>query len=349
MKKSFGFFLIINVMVFSITCGQTETTIVQNQVKGEESVSSADNPFAVVEEVKNWFDFKPDILNEYPNPIFIKSLQQLDSIKNNGGLEKIVALQMNFYMIFKNGKPADFSFFKHLKNLEYFRVSGLEEIPKELYELKELRAFSLFGLRKFQEGFTDDLANLRKLELLDLYYANIKLPAAISKLSQLKTLKTYKGVPEQPYSSIYKLPNLTSLWISYTDSIELAGISNLKKLKSLATNMVAEEVGALTELTSLMIHNSSAKHFPIALNNLEKLVALQLEDCLKIESAPAFVSSLTNLEFMEIRDCPKLIHIPANYGELRKLRHFNILFNKKYTELESNLSTLKHVIEIKNY
>ncbi len=173
---------------------------------------------------------------------------------------------------------------QHLEKLDLSN-KGLEEIPHEIFELKQLKILNLKNnqIKNLPESICQ-LNNLTRLNLVDNQIIN--LPESISKLSNLTGLYLGNNNISNLPQSFAKLRNLTGLYLGENN------ISNL-----------SECLAKLRNLAILYLGNNNLSNLPEWLFNLTNLILLDLSGN-NIRNLSESISNLTNLTGLYLRDNP---------------------------------------------
>lgn len=294
------------------------------------------------QEVIEWVDYRSPLVAGY-TPTEIKTVLEFNSLIGSGQCEGLQALHLNFGGKSEEENSLNLTKLPLFKNLEMLEVDNVARLPRELFELTNLKVLICSFVDLDSIG---DLPKLKNLEHLELRFTHNILPASIGEMTRLRVLKLVNFSDDQPYSSIYKLQSLETFWARYGDDSQLAGISNLKNLRTLEINRVTSEVAQLKSLTGLIISQSNTIDYPESLSNLENLVAFRLQGNFKITEAPLFVAGLKKIEYIEISGCAHLISIPDSYNELPSLKRFDIFYNASLTSKPANLGKIQSVVHV---
>jgi hypothetical protein len=295
-----------------------------------------------VREVVEWFNHKTQLMARY-TPTEIKSASGFNSLLTSKKYDTLQALYLNFSSTSEDVKNIDLAKLVLFKNLEFLKITNTKRTPGEVFSLMKLKVLicSFADLDSIWK-----LPKLKNLEHLELKFSDDVLPVEIGEMTKLVTLRLYNFSTNQPYMSIYKLPALETLWIRYANDHQVEGISGLKKLKTLVTNRVTEEISQLENLTGLIINENSNLDYSRLLSNLDNLVALKLQGNYEMTEAPKFVADLKKIEYIEIRGCDKLVSIPDCYNALSSLKRFDVFYNKAFKTMPSNLDKIRSVIQV---
>lgn len=233
-------------------------------------------------------------------------------------------LTVTFFM-YKNKIPSKFISKLDLSNL------NLNEIPAEVFELKNLRKLKLSNNNI--KVIPSDISKLKMLEVLDI--SNNKITNFYAKICDLKKLKTLNlnnnkivSIPKQ----ISKIEKLRSLNIAN---------NNLKSLP--------DEFSNLSNLTRLNLSKNAFTEIPKSIYNLRELKELWISNLiLKKFSVSSIILNLPKLKsiYTYSFSIDKLI-VDLDYYELSKTKG-NVL--GKLIEIDQDLKyrTLMHKTEDKS-
>lgn len=290
-----------------------------------------------VKKIIEWGQDDYILEDKYPEMITVKTTKEYQEvISSNTNNVKAIYIESHKTSI----DVTDLSVFS---NLEYLKLGSFDSLPLGFYDLRNLKYF--IAIDDLKCKMDERIINLSKLEEIKLHFTYLELPSEISELQELNSLILYNFNYDQPYSSIYKIPNLKTLGIRYSTEEQIDGISELKSLRTLATNKVNSEVGALN-LTGLKIGENNDKTYPNELSNLTNLVAFYWQGNRIRKSPPQFVESLDKLEYLEIRGCSELDSIPQSYDSLSSLLQFDIISRNSFKGKTDHLTNINHVINL---
>jgi internalin A len=196
---------------------------------------------------------------------------------------------------------SDIRFLKKFTNLEkltFFRVYPVSKTPKWRQLLVKLRLF------KPPEQSTLDLsplANLKNLQILTFYSANI---ADITPLKNLKALRelVLTRTDVSDISAIANLTNLQRLDLQGTNVSDIKPVTHLINLKVLILSSHVSEIKSLENLKNLQeldLSNSKVSNISV-LANLTNLNKLSLADSNVNDITP--LANLKNLETLYLGD-----------------------------------------------
>jgi uncharacterized membrane protein YheB (UPF0754 family) len=312
-----------------------EKTLKENRAK------LAENDFSDgVKEIMEWYDYVDPIIAPYQNYTTVKSTEEFTALVNKSSNE-VSAIYIDSY-----DTKITIDDISVLKNLEFLKIRSFDSLPNGFYNLKNLKAF--VSSNDLNCKLDHRIKRLSNLEYIESLFTHLALPPEISELPKLKVIRFYNYNTEQPFNSIFNIPNLETLWINFSKESQLEGIGNMKKLALLVTNKVVPEIGNL-HLKGLIIKENNDTIFPNELSKLKNLVAFKWQNNHSATIAPKFVSELKNLEYIEFKGCNKFSSVPKEYTKLPKLKRFDIYYNDLYKSVENHLLPINNVIEIKNH
>ncbi|KAI8488277.1 hypothetical protein Bbelb_338730 [Branchiostoma belcheri] len=237
-------------------------------------------------------------------------------------------------------------------------LRSLTELPKEVFELKELEALDLTNNKNIDlsneliklpnlkvlclnAGFFDTVPatvmTLPQLEMLILSNnENITLPDEMSGLTHLTALVLDSCNLDTLPPVVLRLPNLQVLDISENMQLSLPDefnrLNNLKVLRLRDCNLraVPPTVLKLHQLEELDLSGNRGIHLPDGLAGLTNIRVLKLRGT-DIVIVPPVVFTLTQLEWLDL-SANQLQTLPAEIGQLINVKHLN-LFNCKLRTL----------------
>lgn len=185
-----------------------------------------------------------------------------------------------------------------------FKGSEICDLPKELFELRNLRALS-FSFCDRLIVISEDIALLRDLQTLTIEgRASVQLPQSIWTLKSLKELNLHGEILSSLPEDISSLQTLQKLSIqSYKLKQIPTSISKLQSLTELHLNCcnllsVPEEISSLHSLRILSLVEYHGA-LPKAIGRLKSLTDLTLSS-FYLTSIPEEIKSLTNLQKLTI-------------------------------------------------
>jgi internalin A len=210
----------------------------------------------------------------------------------------------------------------------------LNQIPPELFELKQLEKLDLSG--NLLTSIPYLITRLENLTSLDLSRNGLKtVPRWIAQLQNLTSLNLggndFTTIPD----SIIQLPNLTSLDLSFNDLTTIPNtITQLKNLTSLDINSnrlktVPDTIAQLKNLTSLDLGDNQLKTVPGWIAQLQNLTSLNLGDN-QLKTVPDTIAQLQNLTSLNLGD-NQLKTVPGWIAQLQNLTSLNLGDNQLKT------------------
>ncbi|XP_039166418.1 TMV resistance protein N isoform X2 [Eucalyptus grandis] len=151
--------------------------------------------------------------------------------------------------------------------------------------LPKLKVLRLLHCENLTE--TPDFSALRNLEILNLEYC-------------VNLVKVHPSI-----RSITKLVSLS-----------LKGCDKLKELP--------EEMGRLTNLTELLIDDSSIKEIPMSIGRMRKLEIVSARNCRSLVRIDSSIKSLWNLHSLLLQECNSLETLPDSIGQLTSLTQLHL-------------------------
>jgi len=259
----------------------------------------------------------------------------------------------------------------NLKNLEYLRIYTSDDEYRDdafdykyLGDIPSLKEVYING--KGYSNITENIGNLKNLEILDLSYNSIdSLPKAIGGLEKLRELNLHSNdlisIPEEignlknlkdfriTFNELTSLPesignlyNLERFWASYNYIINIPeSIGNLSKLTYLELNKnqiteIPKSIGDLM-IDSLNFESNNIERIPDEVGNMKNLIKINL-NINNIASIPSSLKNLENLEYLYLRE-NQIERIPDWIGEMKNLKSID-LYRNKITNIPSSLGNL---------
>jgi internalin A len=233
--------------------------------------------------------------------------------------------------------------------------AGLEEIPKEIGRLKDLKILRLKNVRGLNSYFSlpNELFDLENLEVLDLGNSKIdKLPLDITNLKNLKCLHLYRtNIIDFP-RQIFEMHQLEELSLPSNINaipIEIENLVNLKHLGIINTSITSlpEQICSMKNLEDLFLSGNNLTYLPEQIGNLRNLKFLNLSES-NITSLPEQIGNLRNLKVLNLAGS-NIISLPEQIGNLKHLSSINLSRSKIEVLPKSlkNITKLKR-LELKN-
>lgn len=253
-------------------------------------------------------------------------------------------------------------------NLNYISLNELAQI-KYYINLEEIT--NINGSQKITQ-LPEEIGTLKKLNKIELRYHKLSsLPKSFGELSNLKTLKIYRGyyLKEFP-NSITKLKNLEVLDLSenkienlptsiryLTSLLELnissnnirtipSAIGDLKRLEilNMSSNEISQlppEISKLSQLKELDLAINPIKFIPIAVTELIQLEVLNISYLSSLYILPESIGNLIKLESLSINNT-LIKQLPESIGHLKNLKSLS-LGNSNITSLPTSFCALKNI------
>lgn len=300
------------------------------KVGDDRSVLAVINPVKVL----------PEIAEQRPKPVVVRSNKELTKLYEKGDFESVKYLQiLNAY---RNDPIGDVDLSK-FTNVEYLDIKGLKAVPSSLSTCTKLKTLEITG-REYSKPNVAAIGHLKALEYLNIANSNIVLPQSLKHHDKLSHLHVENKEVQQDQSIIFSLENLKSL-IYITDKAELRGVERLKQLTFLKTNVVDERIAQCELLKGLVFYNAVTMSYPANLASLKHLEALQLSGNQHMETAPEFVSTLPKLRFLEFLQNINLKAFPTSYNNLKNLEYLKIVQRPNFDGDLSNISEIASKIQ----
>ncbi|KAK8610200.1 hypothetical protein V6N13_081365 [Hibiscus sabdariffa] len=227
----------------------------------------------------------------------------------------------------------------HITHLKIYALDIKGEIPKELFELKELMDLNL-GQNVLNGSIPAEIGQLSKMQYLSLGINNITgaVPSELGNLTQLLSLSFSSNNFIGPLPK--ELGNLTSLQQLYIDSSGVSGpipeeFANLKSLQilwasdNLLTGKLPEYFGTFTEFKVMRLEGTSLEGpIPSSFSGLMKLEDLRIGDLGGESSSLDFLDNQTSLSTLSLRNCRLSGQIPDRLGQFTELKYLDLSFNE---------------------
>ncbi|NMI06740.1 GTP-binding protein [Paenibacillus sp. SZ31] len=214
--------------------------------------------------------------------------------------------------------------------------AGINEIPKEIGEIKSLKSLSISSFGFFPDGLNntlkvlpDEICELVNLESIDISGNPIcSFPSRFDKLSGLKYIDlhstAFDSFPEEILcfehleelnigwcnikgfpARLRKLEKLSAIYFHSTDIDEfpevILDLTNLKELSiSPKIKQLPPDISKLCNLTSLILTKSQITELPEQIGTLTKLERIYLTES-KIQSFPKTIKNLINIKKLDIK------------------------------------------------
>ena len=300
-------------------------------------------------------------------------LQSLDNIlvsihANIGNLKKLKHLNLDI----PNAASIPEEIGKLSSLEELYLHTNLEELPKGVMTLKNLKRLVVKGKKMRLADNLGDLQNLVYLNLnLKQFDVLPKSIARLNKLSQIVFIFEQQAINEH-IEMLQTVANLKALTLYQEGKADfpmaLFKLKNLKKLHLRFSDLeqtLPDEFDKLTNLEELAIVGYSIRAYPKSLGTLSKLKILKILDLSSTEpdesGQPDFIEHLSALEQLELHGFNKLVlfedwsklqnltdidiasselsHLPESICRLAKLKKLSLYFNE-IDKLSDNLGDL---------
>ncbi|KAF8039336.1 hypothetical protein BT93_B1771 [Corymbia citriodora subsp. variegata] len=245
---------------------------------------------------------------------------------------------------------------KSLISLDLSLCHNLNELPKEVGELQELKKLLLdaSGITKIPIS----IHSLRKLERLSVKYCHslVEIPLSFGNFSSLKELDLNycKSLRELP-SSLGSLFSLKELDLGYCKLLtkipdSIGNLSSLEKLELSHCESLRElpsSLGSLSSLKELDLGDcKSLTEIPDSIGNLSSLEILVLSRCESLREIPSSLGSLSSLKELDLGDCKSLTEIPNSIGNISSLKILELGGCQSLREIPSSLGSLSSIKEL---
>ncbi|KAK9913877.1 hypothetical protein M0R45_037681 [Rubus argutus] len=243
-------------------------------------------------------------LKSLPNSICLKSLKTLDlsgcsSLEKfpeiSGIMEDLSELYLNETAIEELPSSIDRLLGLVLLNLRNCR--NLVRLPDNICNLAHLTDLALAGCSKLYQ-MPENMGSLESLMNLEVEGSGIReLPLSILSLNKLKRLSC-DGCKEmmKPFSS---WPSSVEKYCSYSGLLHL-DLSDCNLLE------ISDGIAHLSSLKTLELRRSNLENLPATMNQLRRLIRLELEGCKRLKSVPELSSSIS---YIDANDCKALENV----------------------------------------
>jgi leucine-rich repeat protein SHOC2 len=253
---------------------------------------------------------------------------------------------------------------------ELYLHTNLEELPKGLTTLNNLKRLAVKGKKMRLADNIGDLQNLTQLNLDVVQLALLpKSIAKLSKLSYISFVLEQQSINEH-IEMLLTVPNLEALTLYQNAEgnfpTALFKLKNLKKLHLRSSDLelvVPDEFGKLANLEELHIRGYLISAYPKSLATLSKLQRLNISHYSTQDKSvqPDFIEHLSALEQLDLYGFNNLVlfedwsklqkmtdidiaycglsHLPESIYRLAKLKNLSLYFNK-IAKLSDNLGNL---------
>ncbi|XP_031278127.1 disease resistance-like protein DSC1 [Pistacia vera] len=245
-----------------------------------------------------------------------------------------------------------------------FVSGGLNSVSSELRYL----CWHGCPLKSLQSNF-----GLKNLVALDMPHSNIEQLWTSVQLIKLKHIDLSYSKYLRRISDLFLTPNLETLILegctslfeisSSLQCLDKLAILNLRycrslhslptgiRLKSLRKVMLSKcsnlktfpEISCAIE--ELFLDDTLIEEFSSSIQNLSRLVILDLNKCFMLESLPSNICLLKSLEHLNLSQCLKLVGLPENLGNLEALKVLKAESFAK-TEVPASIVNLHFLVEL---
>eukprot|EP00866_Antonospora_locustae_P001865 jgi/Antlo1/1865/2014 len=233
------------------------------------------------------------------------------------------------------------------KDLEELDLSGnqLTELPEEIGNLSMLQVLDLSGNRLTE--LPEAIECLEGLEKLNLNFNHLtELPEAIGRLKRLKVLYLSSNQLTTFPESIGDLPMLQELDLSCNQLTELPeAIGDLPMLQMLDIKRnqliaIPKSIGRLERLQNLYLSGNQLTELPETIGDLPMLQMLYLSSN-QLTELPEAIGRLVRLQMLDIRR-NQLTELPETIGRLVRLQKL-YLDNNQLTALPVTIGYLERL------
>ncbi|XP_044506091.1 disease resistance protein RPV1-like isoform X2 [Mangifera indica] len=195
----------------------------------------------------------------------------------------------------------------HLVNLVALEMPGsnIEQLWPEVQNLVNLKHIDLSESKHLLK--CPDLTLAENIETLNLEGCTslIEIHSSIQNLNKLSSLNL-RGC-----KSLCSIPS--AICSKSLRTVVFTGCSNLDTMPSLSRNV-----------EKLYLDGSAIRELPSSIENLSKLVTLNLHGCTRLESLPSSIGELKALENLTLKDCSRLKNLPSSVFSLSALGDINL-------------------------
>eukprot|EP00866_Antonospora_locustae_P002427 jgi/Antlo1/2427/2377 len=229
-----------------------------------------------------------------------------------------------------------------------YRGRWLREIPREVFEAKDLEELDLSGNRLTE--LPEEIGNLSMLQVLDISDNELTaLPESIGDLSMLQILSLNNNQLRALPECIGDLSMLQMLSLNNNQLRALPEcIGDLSMLQILSLNnnqltALPEAIGCLERLQILSLTRNQLTALPEAIGRLEMLQKLYLNNN-QLTALPEAIGRLEMLQNLYLR-CNQLTALPETIGRLVSLQEL-YLDNNQLTTLPEAIGRLVSLQEL---
>jgi Leucine-rich repeat (LRR) protein len=294
-------------------------------------------------------EFVQTSIKKLPRKLNRLSLKTIRIYDNNGRSSFMLVKNKSVEILLVRGTnprnvPVRFERLENLRSLD-LSMTGLEEIPKSIFNVKSLKLVKLGGnkitLNNYQfptnttlqaldlsgnqiATIPSSIGNLSGLISLSMNNSKVeKIEDGIGELKKLTQLAFYKNNIKALPHGIYNLSELKEIDL-YHNEIERLDeeISNWKSLEILYLShnkliALPENIKLLTNLRELYAHDNRISYIPDELNKFEKLKVLRVNNNY-LMALPTSIGSLASAQNIDLSN-NKLREIPEGLWSLTNL------------------------------
>ncbi|KAL5818219.1 hypothetical protein ACOSQ3_022116 [Xanthoceras sorbifolium] len=217
-------------------------------------------------------------------------------------------------------------------SLDLSQIRELQLSPDAFMKMRKLKFLKLYS-SQYHEGYSelDKVHLFQGLELLPeelryLHWHGYPLKSLPSNFNPEWLVEL-----EMPHSNVEHLwtenqpplENLRRINLSYSENlIEAPYISEVSNLET----MILHGCSSLTKFPSfpcnikeLCLSHTAIEEIPPAIDSLNKIVTLGLENCTRLKNLPSNIRHLTSLERLDLRGCSSITEFPEISGNVEYL------------------------------
>nr|XP_023923533.1 TMV resistance protein N-like [Quercus suber] len=249
------------------------------------------------------------------------AIKELPSIEHLTSLTSLVILNCNKLMCL----PSTICSLKSLESLDLSWCSNLDNLPKNLGNLKGLKKLGLS--RTSIKELPSSIEHLKSLEYLDLSWcSNLdNLPKNLGSLKALKELDLSGTTIKELPSSIEGMTSLTSLTLFHCN-----------KLACLPNTTCGFKFHGALDLSTCSRFKTLPEN-PWIIEGLEQLDLSRTA----IEGLPSSIEHLANLTILTLRYCPNLVRLSSTICSLKLLNSLDLFGCLKFDNLPENIGNME--------
>ncbi|XP_044504964.1 disease resistance protein RPP2B-like isoform X2 [Mangifera indica] len=212
----------------------------------------------------------------------------------------------------------------HPENLVALEMpeSNIEQLWPGVQNIVNLKCINLSYSEHLLE--CPDLSLAKNLVTLNLNGCTslIEIHSSIQYLKKLSTLDLTNC------TSLYSIPS--GIYSKSLREVFFTGCSNLDTVPSLSCNV-----------EKLSLDGTAIRELSSSIENLSKLVTLNLHGCTRLENLPNDIDKLKSLKHLILDGCSRLESLPSGIGELKSLGYLTLNDCSRLESLPSSISKLK--------